>query len=540
MVKFNYTETYSYDDDNRITQLTAGSLTSSYVYDTYSRMTSITNKYNNSSVVTTTIGYLTPSSSSTTSLVNTWKNTSSGSTKTYTYAYDSRGNITSISDGTYTTSYEYDQYDQLTRENNQQAGKTWVYDYDDAGNILTKKEYAYTTGTLGNATDTISYGYTDSTWKELLTSYDGKTVSYDGVGNITSDGTWNYTWEHGRQLKSASNGSTSVSYKYNADGMRLSKTVGSTTTKYYYVGDKLIEMTQGSNKLHFIYDAAGPAGVNYNGTQYYYLKNAQGDVLGIVNSSGALVVSYTYDAWGNVLSTTGSMATTLGALNPLRYRGYVYDTETELYYLQSRYYDPSIGRFIAADAFISTGQGNLGTNMYAYCNNNPVNFADPTGTSAVLALGTATIASLIAFALVLLSAPGASEDFIDGILSLIKELKIAAGAYATPSYVTDDADEQSATRDVVIPQKNDNKVVFPENPMDFNPMGLVPVLREGSKNGIIITWMDPISNKMVFRWDENLNKDDGPHYHINGIDFHFEPEVHLVPEPYASIYFPFG
>ena len=119
--------------------------------------------------------------------------------------------------------------------------------------------------------------------------------------------------------------------------------------------------------------------LNYNGTRYIYVTNIQGDVVAILNTSGTSVVKYTYDAWGNILSTTGSMATTLGALTPLRYRGYVYDTETALYYLQSRYYDPSMGRFICADEFTSTGQGNLSTNMYAYCENNPVSRADNSG-----------------------------------------------------------------------------------------------------------------------------------------------------------------
>jgi len=112
--------------------------------------------------------------------------------------------------------------------------------------------------------------------------------------------------------------------------------------------------------------------VNFNGTNYYYLVNLQGDVMGIVDSTGNIVVGYTYDAWGKLLSTTGMMASTLGTLNPLRYRGYVYDTENGLYTLQNRYYNPEIGRFINADSFTSPGQGLLGNNMFAYCGNSPV------------------------------------------------------------------------------------------------------------------------------------------------------------------------
>ena len=136
--------------------------------------------------------------------------------------------------------------------------------------------------------------------------------------------------------------------------------------------------------LSFSYDASGiPMSVIYNGTAYYYTVNLQGDVMAIVDASGTSVVSYAYDAWGNVLSVTGTMADTLGEINPLRYRGYVYDQEIELYYLQSRYYDPEVGRFLNADAFASTGQGLLGCNMFAYCLNNPANALDPAGEDAI-------------------------------------------------------------------------------------------------------------------------------------------------------------
>ena len=123
--------------------------------------------------------------------------------------------------------------------------------------------------------------------------------------------------------------------------------------------------------------------MNYNGTEYFYVKNAQGDVTGLVTTSGTRVVTYTYDAWGNPLATTGSLATTLGEQNPLRYRGYVYDTETGLYYLQSRYYNPGWGRFINADDMsvlrVSPSKANWDKNLFAYCDNNPVNRVDSVG-----------------------------------------------------------------------------------------------------------------------------------------------------------------
>ena len=119
-----------------------------------------------------------------------------------------------------------------------------------------------------------------------------------------------------------------------------------------------------------------PLAMKYNNTLYYYVLNAQGDVVRIVNSSRSVVASYTYDPWGKIISSSG----TLADINPLRYRGYYYDTETGFYYLQSRYYDPEIGRFINADSYASTdATGLLSTNMFAYCENDPVNKSDPSG-----------------------------------------------------------------------------------------------------------------------------------------------------------------
>ena len=263
-------------------------------------------------MVKTTIGYNDPSSTTATRQVTTWK---SGAT-TYTYAYDARGNITSVSDGQSTMTYAYDSFDQLVRENNQAAGKTWTYAYDDGGNIRSKTEYAYTTGTLGAAVRTVAYGYGDASWSDLLTSIDGQSLTADEIGNLLSDGTWTYTWQHGRQLAGMSKAGTDISYRYDADGLRISKTVNGTTYNYFYLGDQLVEMTWDNNRMHFTYDEIGPASVNYNGTEYFYVRNAQGDVTGLVNASGTRVVTYTYDAWGNPLSTSGSMASTLGEQNP--------------------------------------------------------------------------------------------------------------------------------------------------------------------------------------------------------------------------------
>jgi len=139
-----------------------------------------------------------------------------------------------------------------------------------------------------------------------------------------------------------------------------------------------------SNTLTFTYDASGaPLTVTWNGTKYYYTTNIQGDVVAILNADGTTAASYTYDAWGKCLN---SYTSGIGFLNPLRYRSYVYDEETQLYYLQSRYYDPAVGRFLNADVFYSTGQGFTGYNTFVYCNNRPIISADYNGYDAIILL----------------------------------------------------------------------------------------------------------------------------------------------------------
>ncbi len=313
-----------------------------------------------------------------------------GKTNTDTYTYDGRGNITQITrkvgSTEYIIKYTYDAANQLIREDNQQAGYSWVMTYDDAGNMLSRKKYSYTTGTLGAVLSTQTLTYGDSTWGDLLTGINGTTVTSDVIGNILNDGTWTYTWKNGRQLATMSKSGVTWSFAYDASGMRTQRVSGSTTYNYTYDDSTLLKMTVGSNTLTFTYGVNGhPMTVKYNGVDYYYVTNIQGDVVSILNSSGAEVVTYAYDAWGNILFISGSMASTLGAYNPLRYRSYVYDQETGLYYLQSRYYNPHLCRFISADSISYLGADGtpVSYNLFAYCSNNPVMYSDPAGTFAL-------------------------------------------------------------------------------------------------------------------------------------------------------------
>ena len=210
----------------------------------------------------------------------------------------------------------------------------------------------------------------------------------------------NYSYDSDNRLDTLTAEGHTIDYTYDANGMRTKKVKtnasGTVTDTYLYVynGSQLSQMTKNGQTLNFFYDGEGrPAYFTYNNATYYYVTNLQGDVIAILDSTGTVVVNYHYDAYGVLLQTGGAMADSLGKLNPLTYRGYVYDHETGLYYLQSRYYNPNIRQFISTDAYISTGQGILGYNMFAYCGNNPVNRADPNGEGWITALIITVIAA---------------------------------------------------------------------------------------------------------------------------------------------------
>ena len=384
-----YQTTFTYDNENKPTAVAFGDTNYkvAYTYDGIGRMKKRTVTVGGTAYATS-YTYVAGSNGdgNTSPLIS--KMTQTGETCSYTY--DSVGNITAVTRNGIQTTYVYDNLGQLTRVNDPSdttsgdTGTTWVYTYDQGGNILNKKRYAYTTGTIGDVLQTITYIYGDSNWKDKMTQYGSNAITYDSIGNPVAYDSWTYTWEKGRQLKKMehTNG-TIVEYAYNSEGLRVSKTVTNTastvtTTQYILHGSNLVHLLKGNNYMHLWYDAQNrPAIVNYNGTKYAYILNLQGDVLGLVDSNGNEVVRYTYDAWGKILSTTGSLASSLGALNPFRYRGYIYDTETGLYYLRSRYYNPTWQRFINADALV---KGNL----FNYCSGNPVAYADHPGHAKTL------------------------------------------------------------------------------------------------------------------------------------------------------------
>ena len=319
----------------------------------------------------------------------------------YGYTYDANGNITEISrrhktaETAYTKQqqFAYDELNQLVRADDLVKNCTEVYTYDNGGNILSVTTYSLTWGSLDGvtATKTVNYGYGDTNWKDKLTSYDGQAITYDEIGNPLSYRGYALTWQNGRQLATLSGNGVTASYTYDVDGLRTSKTVNGVKHEYYYVGNTLQYEKFGTTELWFFYDADGnPSGVRYkNGsttTDYYFVCNWRGDVIRIYDGAGAVIANYNYDAWGNVISVTDANgaaitdSTHIANVNPLRYRGYYYDSETGFYYVSSRYYDPEVGRWINADNVIAGVGGDLkGYNLFAYCFNNPVNMDDQAG-----------------------------------------------------------------------------------------------------------------------------------------------------------------
>ncbi len=338
-----------------------------YGYDSLDRLTSKTLS-GNGKTLTSSYSYKTISGNRTSNLVDTLTWTSPDiATLTFAYTYDTAGNITAIhKNGTLVASYTYDTQGQLLSENLPVQNVEYLYTYDAYGNILSATKRNATTQEV---LDTQVYTYGDSNWRDKLTAFDGVSFTYDESGNpltYNNGSSYVFTWDTARNLTSVYKGGVTTSYKYNSDGLRTEKQYGTTTYKYYYDGNKLLRQTWGSESMDFLYDASGEVyGFVYEDIQYFYAKNLQGDVLQIRSKWGTILVEYEYDAWGNCsIVYTHSAYGSFGEINPIRYRSYFYDFETGFYYLQSRYYDPAIRRFISADAYVATGQGFIGCNMY--------------------------------------------------------------------------------------------------------------------------------------------------------------------------------
>ena len=383
----NFYYYYYYDDIQRIEseRLTLGSsiyADTSYVYDKMQRLSGLTLNYEDSFILQTDYTF-TENGTRTSGQVSGYKNTINGSiTSNLTYEYDGNGNILSIKVGTDKKyRYKYDNLGQLIREDNVPENKTYVYIYDNAGNITEKRIYAltaYSAEPSGSYTS-IPYVYSTSMWGDLLTSYNGSSITYDSIGNPLSYYNCNtFTWE-GRRLIGAVVGSKTLSFAYNDEGIRTSKTVNGVKTNYYYYGSQLLAEETNGNITVYLYNSTGLIGFQYRASNYsantwdtyFYERNLQGDIVAVYDANGVKKISYIYNAWGafTTIYHNGANASTVS--NAFTYRGYYYDKDLGLYYLTSRYYDANICRFVNADGQLNT-YSLLGYNLFAYCENNPV------------------------------------------------------------------------------------------------------------------------------------------------------------------------
>jgi RHS repeat-associated protein len=396
----SYSTTYAYDNDQRMTALASGLLAVAVGYDTANsldRVLTVTRAYNGVNRITTTYGYQAGATGQSVTSKRV-ASVTNGSKTAIGYTYDDNGNIATITQGSDVSEYFYDGLNQLKRENVSVAGATpytRTFSYDVGGNLLEKKTYSYVAGntTLGTLLSTDTYVYGDTNWADKLTSFNGVAMTYDGIGNPLTwtdpNGAWTATWTMGRQLATLSKTGTSISYKYGADGIRTEKTVNGVTTIYNVVGGVVTWEKSGTNPaIHYTYDSNGNLfSLEYNGAIYFYVRNAQNDVIGLIEAStGNWAAQYVYDAWGKPLAVldgngtdVSGNATHIANVNQYRYRGNRYDCESGLYYLASRYANPLFTRFINEDGIFGDTGTLLKSNLFIFCENNPVNYNDPTG-----------------------------------------------------------------------------------------------------------------------------------------------------------------
>lgn len=277
----------------------------------------------------------------------------------YQISYDNFGNI--ITDGV--NNYTYNDSGELVKS----TGKANAsYAYDTRGNLLSITD-----------NDKITVFSYDSN-HNLLTAINDENITYNENGNIVSKGNTEYEWTHGNLLKKVTGQDFSASYTYDSNGDRISKYTNGVTTKFDIFNGKILEQHDKNNILHFQYSDETLVGFILNHVQYYYVTNLNGDIVAITDANGNLVAKYTYDVWGNVLDIEpfekdNEEQLNVARLNPFRYRGYYYDNESGLYYCNSRYYSPELCRFITPLDYSSIDSSNKYTlNRYAYCYNSPI------------------------------------------------------------------------------------------------------------------------------------------------------------------------
>lgn len=314
------------------------------------------------------------------------------------YTYDACGNVETMVERSADGSerkirYYYDALNQLVREDNQKQNKTICYTYDVGGNMVRRDEYRYTENPVITEAQRKSdtFEYQTGGWRDQLRFYNGQAITYDAMGNPLQYLGMQMEWEKGHQLRHITGAGLDMYCMYNDSGKRIRKTVNGVTTDFYLDGSAILMQTSSDgSRIDFFYDDKGNVfAMKYQNEMYFYRKNLFGDILGILDSHGTELVKYEYNSWGKLLNLTDYSSNGLGRRNPFRFKGYYYDEELGMYYLNSRYYDPEVGRFISPDTtdILEVQDDLYDKNLYAYCDNNPVMRIDSSGAVWHLAVG---------------------------------------------------------------------------------------------------------------------------------------------------------
>lgn len=357
---------YKYDKNNQLTNISGGNSSTNFTYSENDKVVGINNKNGTNTFLNHDgAGQLT-------SVITQDANGSLISS--YDYTFNEKGNIIKEKAKEGTKQFFYDKKEQLTKEV-LQNGDIYEYSYDAAGNRISKKTI--------KGTDVSSINYTYDAANQLV-SINGNATMHDNNGNLSGDGKKTYIYDAEDRLIEVKEGTVSLSkYEYNSAGLRISKTTGSTTIYYSYDENNNVVLETdktGTILASYIYDKENkPVTMSQGGKTFTFHANGHGDITKVTDQTGTIVASFEYDSWGNILNESGIAAADI----PFRYAGYRYDAETKLYYLQQRYYNPEIGRFITTDPVLGAKELPISQNGYAYADNNPVMNVDPNGMFSV-------------------------------------------------------------------------------------------------------------------------------------------------------------
>ena len=409
----NYLVNYEYGIDDVIKKISNSDFSYEYIFDQIGRLCG--QKINN--ILYTEYAYIKNGKRETKLLKNI-----SNNGDIYYYKYDKKDNVNFIfHNNLLEIKYEYDDFNQLIREDNYLEGITTRYKYDNSGNVLTKKIYNLNSYEL---IDLMKFDYQISNNPDILTSIGNESIMYDSCFNPVSIGNnISLVWKNKNQLSEYCDISKNITinYLYDKDGFRTEKNINNIQTNYYWCNGQLIIEKTGNNVLHFIYDTDNNLlGFKYNDSNYTYIRNGTQEIIGIIDNNNNYVAKYCYDSWGNILKITdgnnvdvSQNNTHIANINPFRYKSYYYDKETELYYLNTRYYNSKWCRFINPDDTINDDI--FGTNPYIYCSNNPVNRKDSNG-AFWGALGIAVTGAFAGAAIKVVSNLAQGKKVTDGLL----------------------------------------------------------------------------------------------------------------------------